>query len=118
MLIFCENELLGETYAEVLCDFNPVLFSKEADFIKKITPSEFLIVDENKDLCKQLAEKTDCPPVLFISTQEENIDECFFLKKPFTAARLHHEVSLLVAKHERGLLVNFSVNGFTFCGKT
>ena len=117
MLIFCENSVVAPTYMEILSDFKPVLYSQKDTLLPELRPTNFLIIDENIALCEELSKKQDSPAFLLISTQKIDSDEFAVLQKPVSAHILYQRAQLLLNRQERGLLINFSLNGFTFCGQ-
>ena len=116
MLIFCQNSLIAPTYLEILSDFKPILISKKEDL--KWQMNELLIIDEDKKLCEELQIKDNAPVILFASFDSESHEDIAFIQKPLLAQTLLQKVQILMQQQEKGLFMNFTINGFTFCGQT
>ena len=116
MLIFCQNPLLGQTYLEILSEYKPVLVSEKQDLKKLLNPNELLIIDDDEALYNELSQMKDSPVILFASKNIQNKNT--FIQKPFSAQVLLQKVHLLNCWQEKGLFMNFTINGFTFCGQS
>ncbi len=116
MLIFCQSPLISSTYLEILSEFNPILLNQKEDLEKKSNANELLIIDEDKSLCKELTQKKNTPDILFLSAGKETEEDVACIKKPVTAQILLQRVRILLQQQEKGLFMNFTINGFTFCG--
>lgn len=116
MLIFCQNTLISPAYLEILTEFNPVLISQKEDLKKFLSPKELLIIDEDNDLFEELSQDDDSPALLFISKNFTENDS--FIQKPISAQKLLQKVNILIQRQQKGLLMNFTINGFTFNGQS
>ena len=116
MLIFCQNTLISPAYLEILTEFNPVLITQKEDLKKFLSPKELLIIDEDNDLFEKLSQDDDSPALLFISKNFTENDS--FIQKPISAQKLLQKVNILIQRQQKGLLMNFTINGFTFNGQS
>ena len=117
MLIFCQNAKLAPTYCEILEAFKPTLITEESELLRNLSPTQVLIIDENTELASTIVTKNESPAVLLIGHENPNSEEFAFLQKPITANGLIQKVKLLANRQEQGLLVNFTLGNFTFCGQ-
>ncbi len=117
MFVFCQNSHSAATYAELLKDFSPIVFTDTSELKKRWTETDFLIIDDDCALCQEIAKQKNAPTILFISKQNITAEEVSFLQKPITAETLIKKVSLLARQIEKGLLLRFEEQGFTFCGR-